>query len=69
MGTQPKKATRTDPKDPKKVPRKGVADGKHAQKLLNQVSKAQKPVRPATGRKPKKGSGRRNGADQVEAAR
>ena len=70
MGTQPKKATRTDPKDKKKVPRKGVADGKHAQNLLNQVSKAQKPVRPATGRiRDKKESGRRNGDPQVEAAR
>lgn len=70
MGTQPKKAaTRTDPKDKKKVPKKGVADGEHLQNLLNQVSKAQKPVRPATGRNAKKGSGRRNGADQVEARR
>ena len=69
MGTQPKKPTRTPPKDKKKVPKKGVADGKRLQNLLNQVSKAQKPVRPATGRKDKKGSGRRNGADQVEAGR
>ena len=69
MGTQPKKPTRTDPKDKKKVPKKGVADGKHAQNLLNQVSKAQKPVRPATGRTDKKESGRRNGDPQVEAAR
>ena len=67
MGTQPKKPTRTGPK---KVPKKGVADGKRLQNLLNQVSKAQKPVRPATGRiRDKKESGRRNGADQVEAGR
>ena len=69
MGTQPKKPTRTDPKDKKKVP-KGVADAERLQNLLNQVSKAQKPVRPATGRiRDKKESGRRNGADQVEAGR
>ena len=68
MGTQPKKPTRTDPKDKKKVP-KGVADAERLQNLLNQVSKAQKPVRPATGRTDKKESGRRNGDPQVEAAR
>eukprot|EP00959_Pyramimonas_sp_CCMP1952_P277718 5805152-Pyramimonas_sp.AAC.1 len=65
MGTQPKKATRRNPVAPKKDPRKGVADVEHAQNLLKQVSEAQKPVRPATGRKEKKGSGKvRNGADQ-----
>ena len=64
MGTQPKK-----PKDKKKVPKKGVADAERLQNLLNQVSKAQKPVRPATGRTDKKESGRRNGDPQVEAAR
>eukprot|EP00959_Pyramimonas_sp_CCMP1952_P040201 840364-Pyramimonas_sp.AAC.1 len=70
MGTQPKKGTRTNPVTAKKkVPRKGVADLQHAQNLLNQVSEAQKPVRPATGRTSKIRSGRRNGADQVEAAR
>ena len=69
MGTQPKKPTRTDPKDKKKVPKKGVADAERLQNLLNQVSKAQKPVRPATGRTDKKDSGRRNGDPQVEAAR
>ena len=66
MGTQPKKPTRTGPK---KVPKKGVADAERLQNLLNQVSKAQKPVRPATGRTDKKESGRRNGDPQVEAAR
>lgn len=67
MGTQPKKPTRTGPK---KVPKKGVADAERLQNLLNQVSNAQKPVRPATGRiRDKKESGRRNGDPQVEAAR
>ena len=52
MGTQPKK-----PKDKKKVPKKGVADAERLQNLLNQVSKAQKPVSTGDGEDGQEGIG------------